>query len=68
MKQELLFHSNQDQLSSNFCVGVCMGGVSAPLSRIGLQEMKQELLFHSSQDQLSFQFLRVSAWEVSRHP
>ena len=26
-KQELLFHSNQDQLSSNLCVG----GVSAPL-------------------------------------
>ena len=31
-KQQLLFHSNQDQLSSNFCVGVCVGGVSAPLN------------------------------------
>ena len=31
-KQQLLFHSNQDQLSSNLCVGVCVGGVSAPLS------------------------------------
>ena len=30
-KQQLLFHSNQDQLSSNLCVGVCVGGVSAPL-------------------------------------
>ena len=30
-KQELLFHSNQDQLSSNLCVGVCVGGVLAPL-------------------------------------
>ena len=30
-KQELLFHSNQDQLSSNLCMGVCVGGVSAPL-------------------------------------
>ena len=24
--------SNQDQLSSNLCVGVCVGGVSAPLT------------------------------------
>ena len=31
-KQQLLFHSNQDQLSSNLCVGVCVGGVSAPLT------------------------------------
>ena len=30
-KQQLIFHSNQDQLSSNLCVGVCVGGVSAPL-------------------------------------
>ena len=30
-KQELLFRSNQDQLSSNLCVGVCAGDVSAPL-------------------------------------
>ena len=29
-KQELLFHSNQDQLSSNLCMGVCVGDVSAP--------------------------------------
>ena len=33
-KQQLLFHSNQDQLSSNLCVGVCVGGVSAPLSHL----------------------------------
>ena len=33
-KQQLLFHSNQDQLSSNLCVGVCVGGVSAPLTSI----------------------------------
>ena len=30
-KQELLFHSNQDQLRSNLCMGVRVGGVSAPL-------------------------------------
>ena len=32
-KQEVLFRSNQDQLSSNLCVGVCVGGVSAPLNK-----------------------------------
>ena len=31
-KTRVTISSNQDQLGSNLCVGVCMGGVSAPLS------------------------------------
>ena len=42
-KQELLFHSNQDQLSSNLCVGVCMGSISAPLSWTSFSRRQQYL-------------------------
>ena len=54
-KQKLLFHSNQDQLSSNLCVG----GVSAPLTPTAKTDLHSTgMYFHHGKRQLFLTFFQ----------
>ena len=49
--------SNQDQLSSNLCVGVCVGGVSAPLTAYHAIPVITLFLSHKE-----FQLEKLTKW------